>query len=198
MINYNKIFTYTAACMAIILPIPGRIAYGLYAIISFNIVLIVTTLLLHVINHLKLEPVRIGIIGMELIAITVLLKQLLIIFCPIAALTIGYSLYLPAVSSVVLTLIVSHQNRSLKEDCIAKLWAGLSISGICMLLFVMRDIFGFGTITLPAWKKLYIIKLPVFFENISLSAFLATIPGCLFLFAVILFIYSKITENKNA
>ncbi len=92
MINKNKVYTYIAASLAIIMGVPGRIAWGLLMLIHFNVLIALTTLLTHALRRLEIEAMRAALIAVEIIALTVLYKQVLSIICPIAALTLGFSL----------------------------------------------------------------------------------------------------------
>lgn len=198
--NYNRIFALFSAVLAIILPVPGRVACGIFVLIHFNICVVLASLTLHAVKALKLETMRAGIVAMELVALTVLFKQLLYIYCPAAALSLGFSLYLPAISSVVVLLICYPSVPSLKTDTLRKFIVSLKVSALCLAVFAVRDMLGFGTFTLPAWKHIFVIKLPVLMRRVPLSAFLATVPGCLFLSAVMFFVFievMKAAEKKN-
>jgi len=198
MTNFNKVFSCMAATLAITLAVPGRLAFGLFVLVHFNFLIVITTLLMHCIRFLKLESIRVGILALEIIALTILFKQLLIIFCPVAALTLGFSIYMPSISAVILTIISSKNLQSLKEDVFGKFKEALNVSIFCFIIFFIKDIFGFGTITLPFWKNLLVINLPVLIKNASVSAFLATIPGTLGLTVIMFFLYLKIKEKNNA
>lgn len=198
MTNYNKLFAYLAATLAIVLPVPGRIAFGILILIQFNLTVLCSTLLFHGIKRLESEALKISIIAVEIIAFTIFYKLILTIFCPIAALTLGYSLYLPAVSSVILVMLSSLKIEDLKNDLSSKLKESLKISAFCLFIFVFKDILGFSTITFPFWQKILVLKLPVLFKSVSLSAFIATIPGTIFFSALTFFLYAFLMDgDKN-
>ncbi len=196
--NYNKIFALFSAVLAIILPVPGRIACGIFVLFHFNICVVLAVLTLHAVKALRLDSLRAGIIAMELIALTILFKQFLYIYCPVAALSLGFSLYLPAVSSVAIVLIAFPSLPSLQADILRSQKVALKVSLLCLAVFAVRDIFGFGTLTLPAWKHFFVVKIPVLMKSVPLSAFLATAPGCLFLSALMLFVFIRAVEKKEA
>lgn len=204
MTDYKKFLIYIGTTLAIVLPFPGRIAYGIFALLHFNVSVVLLTLMFYAINLLNVKFLRLGICSLELVALTILYKQLLVIFCPVAALTIGFSFYLPAVSAVVITIFNLRIKNSIKESCLYKLKKSLSISAFCFIIFVLRDIFGFGTITLPNWQSLLVIKIPEipFLAGNSFMSFFATIPGCMVLTVLIFFAGLKLNVvfagEKNA
>lgn len=204
MTDYKKFLIYIGTTLAIVLPFPGRIAYGIFALLHFNVSVVLLTLMFYAINLLNVKFLRLGICSLELVALTILYKQLLVIFCPVAALTIGFSFYLPAVSAVVITIFNLRIKNSIKESCLDKLKKSLSISAFCFIIFVLRDILGFGTITLPNWQSLLVIKIPEipFLEGNSFMSFFATIPGCMVLTVLVFFAALKLNVvfagEKNA
>lgn len=204
MTDYKKFLIYIGTTLAIVLPFPGRIAYGIFALLHFNVSVVLLTLMFYAINLLNVKFLRLGICSLELVALTILYKQLLVIFCPVAALTIGFSVYLPAVSAVVITIFNLRIKNSIKESCLDKLKKSLSISAFCFIIFVLRDILGFGTITLPNWQSLLVIKIPEipFLAGNSFMSFFATIPGCMVLTVLIFFAGLKLNVvfagEKNA
>lgn len=195
--NNNKIYLYLTASLALLLPVSGRIAWGLYILLHFNLLVLFTTLLTHGIRRLKLEKFRPGIICVEIISLTVLYKQLLNILCPVAAITLSLALYFPAISSVILTILASAEFYHLKQDLSEKLKISFSISGFCLVIFILRDVLGYGTITLPSWQKILVINIPSVFKSISLFSFIATIPGCIILLALIVAAYEAYGKAKN-
>lgn len=204
MTDYKKFLIYIGTTLAIVLPFPGRIAYGIFALLHFNVSVVLLTLMFYAINLLNVKFLRLGICSLELVALTILYKQLLVIFCPVAALTIGFSFYLPAVSAVVITIFNLRIKNSIKESCLDKLKKSLSISAFCFIIFILRDILGFGTITLPNWQSLLVIKIPEipFLAGNSFMSFFATIPGCMVLTVLVFFAALKLNVvfagEKNA
>lgn len=204
MTDYKKFLIYIGTTLAIVLPFPGRIAYGIFALLHFNVSVVLLTLMFYAINLLNVKFLRLGICSLELVALTILYKQLLVIFCPVAALTIGFSFYLPAVSAVVITIFNLRIKNSIKESCLDKLKKSLSISAFCFIIFVLRDILGFGTITLPNWQSLLVIKILEipFLAGNSFMSFFATIPGCMVLTVLVFFAALKLNVvfagEKNA
>lgn len=189
MKNGKLVYYYIASSLAILVPIPGRFAFGLIEMILFNIQMLTIAVVFHSIAHLNLSHLKNSILTLALIAVTVMYKQLLIIICPIAALTLGFCIYLPALTTVVIEFFFAEYEKGIKEHLKNIMAKSLPMTVFCIIYFLLRDIIGYGTITLPSWKKLFVLRL--FNENNSVSAstFMATIPGSLVFIALLLCIY---------
>ena len=199
MTSYRKFLLYAGTSLAILLPFPGRIAYGIFALLHFTVSVVLLTLMLHAINKMDIKPLRVGICSLELIALTIFFKQLLVMFCPVAALTIGFSFYLPAVSSVAVVMMNFKKSNSIKQNCLENIKKSAVISAFCLVIFILMDVIGFGTITLPKWQSPLVIRLPeipFLKPGNSLTSFFATIPGCLVLTVLVFFAVIKIGEKK--
>ncbi len=201
MSNKNKTYFYIAANLAMFVPVPGRMAYGIILIILFNIQMFFVTLLLHALRHMNLSNLRNTLVSIEIIAFTILYKQLLIIFCPIIALTLGFAIYLPTLSSIAFEFFFLKEFGRLKIHFveIVKMCGIITLNTI--VYFLLRDLIGFGTFTLPAWKRMIVLKLPYSLETTSAGVFFATVPGSLFLVSILLifiaYIRNKFTILKN-
>lgn len=189
MNNNRIIYYYIASCLSILVPVPGRFAYGIILLFLFNLQMLFASLIFHAVEHLSLQILRNSIIAFALIATTVLYKQLLIIYCPIMALTLGFCLYLPALTSCVIEFFFSEYKKGVKARAFLTVKRSLLMSALCLLFFLFRDIAGFGTLTLPLWKKMFIIHLPFSTDSVSAASFFATIPGSLVLVSIVLSCY---------
>lgn len=194
----NKLtYYYIASSLAILVPVPGRLAYGIYVLVLFNLQMLAVSFVFHAVEHLNLQVLRNSIIAFALIAITVFYKQLLTIFCPAAALTLGFCLYLPALTSAVIEFFFTEYQKGVKTHVFATMKKSLLMSVFCLLYFLLRDVVGFGTVTFPAWKKIAVFHLPFNPENVSASVFAATIPGSLVLISVLLSVFIFFTRKMK-
>ena len=105
MLNKNKIYFYVASNLAMLIPLPGRFAFAVFVAIQFNLQMILLTLLSDAVKRLKLESLKTSILLLETVAFTILFKLLLVIYCPIAALTLGFCIYLPALTPIMMMFI---------------------------------------------------------------------------------------------
>lgn len=186
MSNNNKTYFYIAANLAMFVPVPGRMAYGIILILLFNIQMLFVTLLLHALRHMNLTNLRNTLVAIEIIAFTILYKQLLIIFCPVIALTLGFAIYLPTLSSIAFEFFFLKEFDRLKVHFVEILKMCGIITLNTIVYFLLRDLIGFGTLTLPAWKRMIVFNLPYNLETTSAGVFFATVPGSLCLLSILL------------
>lgn len=185
----KNIYFYIAAALAVIVPVPGRLAFGLLMIVLFNIQIITGVLFCHLVTLLKLNDLKNVLVAIELISITILFKQLVILFCPVAALTLGFLMYLPALSSAIIEFSYRDNVRPLSEDLKEKSFRNAVFSLLAMLIFFVRDIVGYGTLTFPVWQKIAVAHVGGPKHGTYAGAFIATIPGAFVLLALILACY---------
>ncbi len=182
-------YYYIASSLAILVPVPGRLAYGIFVLFLFNIQMFSVSFVFHAVEHMNLQALKNSIIAFALIAITVFYKQLLVIFCPPAALTLGFCIYLPALTSAVIEFFFTEYQKGIKAHVFSTMKKSLAMSAFCLVCFLLRDVVGFGTVTLPSWKKIAVFHLPFATQSVGASVFAATIPGSLVLISVLLSLF---------
>ena len=69
------------------------------------------------------------------------------------------------------------------------------MTAFTLVFFLIRDIFGYGTITFPQWKKIAVLHLPYNSESAGASVLLATIPGSLWMVVAILALYIFVSRK---
>jgi len=188
----NKFYFFIAAILAIFVSAPGRFAYVLVLLVLFNIQIVTVTLFFHLINYLKLERFRNILMSLELVFVTILYKQILIIYNPLMALTLGFCIYLPALSTIAIQFFFYNKDLSLKKHLVNDLIRSLLFSLYASLFFILREKFGYNTFSLPGFNRILIFKYPFKFfndDNISAGVFFATIPGALVLIAIFLAVF---------
>ena len=197
MANNKKLYFYIAANLAFLIPIPGRFAYGLIMIVLFNIQMAIVTMFFHAIHRIQLANMRNALLTFMIVALGIIYKQILIIICPIAALTLGFCIFLPTLTSVIIEFFFLNYSHGLKKHLINNMKKSCFMSFFALIFFCVRDILGYGTFTLPGWKELIVIHLPYNIEKIGASIFIATIPGSLGLIAIFLTLYIFIVNKIN-
>ncbi|MCR4821578.1 MAG: hypothetical protein K5873_01745 [Treponema sp.] len=202
MSENKKIYFYIASNLAFLIPVPGRFAYALILVLLFNIQMSVTTLLFHGIYRLQLANLRNAILSLTIIALGIFYKQVLSIYCPIASLTLGYCIFLPTLASVIIEFFFLEYSQYLKKHLIVNVKTALAVSSFSLVFFLIRDIFGYGTITFPGWKHIIVFHLPYNSSGTGASVFMATIPGSLICIAIFLaayiFVMNKFRIYKNS
>ena len=117
------------------------------------------------------------------------------------SLVLGFLFYLPPISVFVINNITSNKNKNLKEKCITNAITGGNAVFMGLLIFLIRDIAGYGTFTFFG-KNHHIFEKVLFApEKLGIFSFLASTPGALILAGLLLFIQifidSKVQIVKN-
>lgn len=195
MNDSKNIYFYLTAVLAFLIPVPGRFVFAFYLLILFDFQILFLTLIFHGIDKLKLGGLKEPILIFSLIFLSVLYKQLLYIFCPIAAITLGFCIYLPSLSTFTISFFFGRRDRTFSTHLAENMKACGVNSLICAVLYIFRDLIGYGTLTLPAFKKIVYLTLPFSADKVYAGAFFATIPGGLVLCSVILALYIFVTKK---
>ena len=189
MSDSKKIYFYIATNLAFLIPVPGRFAYAVIMALLFNLQMATVTLFFHAIHRLHLANMQNALLSRLIISLCIFYKQLLIIFCPVVALTLGFCIYLPMLASVIMDFFFLDYEQGGKAHLLENIKKSGIMSIFMLVFFSIRDVFGYGTFTLPGWKRLVVFHLPYNPESTSSSVFLATIPGSLVLIALLLTTY---------
>lgn len=199
----NKIYYISsAAYLAILIPLPGRFVYGITLMFELLLLSFVGLLSNSLINKLNLKEIKSPLLIILLISFSILFRQLIIITYPEIALTLGYYIFLPAVSLLLFTTILENSEKKLiekiKENYLITLL--YCISGI--LFFLFRDLAGYGTFTFFGKNHQIFEKVLLNPDSVGIFSFFATIPGALILSGLLLFCQiifnKKINIIKNA
>ncbi len=202
MTDRKTIYFYIAANLAMLIPVPGRLAYAIILLLLFNIQMLASTMLFHAIHRMNLANMRNALLALTIIALGVFYKQLVIIFCPVAALTLSYCIFLPTLASVIIEFFFLSYEHGVKTHLMSNMKKSFFMSIFALLFFLVRDIIGYATITFPGWKTLVVIHLPYNPQSTGLGVFFATVPGSLCFMSVLLaayiFVAKKISILVNA
>ena len=191
------VYFFLAAALALLIPAPGRFAFGLVLILVFNFQIITSLLFSRLINILRLNSLKNALMAMEIIASTIFCKQIITLICPVVALTLGFILYLPAFSAIIIDFLYKETEPSMKKDIGNKMLLSGSFSVIAVIFFLIRDVFGYGTITMIAARRIAVFQLPFKTDTVYASSFLATIPGAILLLAFFFALY-MLSRNRFA
>ncbi|MBQ3670633.1 MAG: hypothetical protein II921_04045 [Treponema sp.] len=186
MNDNKKIYFYITSILAFFIPIPGRFVFAFYALILFNLQILLLTLIFHGVDKLKIGGLKEPVLIFSIIFLTILYKQFLYIVCPVVAITLGFCIYLPSISTFTIMFFFGKRVNSLTKHLINNMGTCAYNSLTCLVLFLLRDALGYGTLTLPGWKRIIYVHLPFLSGTSHAGAFLATIPGALVLFSVLL------------
>lgn len=189
MTDSKKIWFYIAANLAILVPVPGRLAYAVIMLVIFNAQMAVVTLLFHAVHRLRLAGMRNSLLALAAISLSIFQKQLLVIFCPVAALTLGYCVFIPTLVSVIMDFFFLDYEHGARSHLVSKMRGSAFLTVPSLLFFLLRDVAGYGTVTFPGWRHILVFRFPYNPESTGACVFLATIPGSLCLIAGVLVLY---------
>lgn len=170
----NLYFIFIAASFALLASAPGRLAYGLPLIIELNLILAAATAFNNFVKKIDLGGLEEIASLSFIIFLAVLFKQILVLYSPVIALTLSFTIFIPAASAFLIGCVYSSQPNSVSKNAGLCAW----FSAFAVLFFLLRDVLGYGTISLPSRNE---IKEAVLFNsyNTSFLSFFATIPGAL-------------------
>ena len=192
----KNIFTYLSILLMLLIAVPGRFAYGLCILLVLVMIFLCGSIFKKLLYKLGIQDLQVVLISIFLVAITVVFRQLLILFCPILALTMGYAVFMPALSAFLLNNLYEYKKNSSLEMK-ASMRQVLYFCGWMLLIFLIRDVAGFGTITLPAYNDIVVIHIIKSVPSgVSAGTALASIPGSFFLIGIGIVISSMI-RNRN-
>lgn len=190
----KAISIYMAATCAIVVVAPGRLVCGL--IIAFELMMLMLFGLLFkaLVKKMNLENLEQPAILSFVVFFTILTKFLITLLMPEVALQLGFVIFLPSISTFTTIFLLEEKEMTLKESLSNDLPAALRFSLYIILVSLIRDVVGFGTITLPdIGKQMEIILFSS--EKVSTFTFLATIPGSLILNALLLASYLYVEKK---
>lgn len=184
----KSLYIYIAAYLAILIPLPGRFVFGVTLMLELILLSIFGTLINSLIKKLKIEEINSVVMMVTLIAIAIIYRQVLIITYSEIALTLGFYIYLPAISMFLIHYIFSDSNMSLLQKLNANILKSLLFAICGIFFFLFRDIAGYGTFTFFGTNHQIFEKVLFNPEKIGIFSFFATIPGALILASMVLFI----------
>ena len=178
---------YFSASLACMIPFPGRFAYGLILASELFVLVFGATLFRAAIR--KLEFVRSGnlFFMVFVIFLTMLFRQILAALLPVAALSAGFALYVPAISAF--TAGFFSENESGESILKRNVFYTAIFCAFVLVFFLLRDLVGFGTITYITARG---IAEKVLFdsERAAFASFFAALPGVLLSLALIAVVHA--------
>lgn len=190
----KAISIYMAATCAIVIVAPGRFVCGIVIAIELICLMLFGLLLKSLLKKMNLEKIEQVLILSFVIFFTVFFKQILAQIMPVIALQLSFVIFLPSISTFTTVFLLEDRNMTLKESLSKNMPVALGFASYILFVSLLRDIIGFGTITLPAAGGHF--EAVIFSENrISFATFFATIPGSLVLNALLLSLYLCIEKK---
>lgn len=187
---------YMAATCAMMVVAPGRLACGIILAIEICILLFSGTLFRALCRKFKIQSIQQPVVLSSIVFMTIIIRQLIMLFMPLMAMQLGFVIYLPAISTFTTVFLLDEKNYSLPEELKLNMIPALFFAGYCVIVSFIRDILGFGTITLPSAGNQfeYVVFSP---DRVSGLTFFATIPGALIMSSLLLAAYLTAEKRFN-
>ncbi|MDO4506802.1 MAG: hypothetical protein Q4B64_07615 [Spirochaetales bacterium] len=187
----NELYVYSALSLAALIPLPGRFAYGIIVILMLYFFTVLGILFRKLSSMFFEYGLHSVLIAVMLISTSILVRQILILISPFMAFVMGVNIYVPALTAFILGNLYRKTGLSLRDSLSLGLIKCNSFSVFAVVFFLIRDILGYGTITLPCSKGLFEILVvknnPISF----LGTFWCSLPGGITLLAVLLAIIAE-------
>ena len=183
--NRNIVFMYIAVSLVMLVPVPGRLYYGIPVIMVLNLLMVLTTLFSKFMDFFKFYTLKPICILLMLVGITIFARQLLILYSPMIALTMGFIIYMPAIAVLMLGRFFDNRGMQLKIALSGNMRESGFFSIYAFVFFLLRDIVGYGTISFPIPSGIFKLELPTL-SYFSPFTFWASIPGALVLSGLLL------------
>lgn len=194
--NKYLYYIFTSISFALLIAAPGRFAFGL--VLCFELFFLIMTgfLFSFLLKKFQLNELNSVVTVISLIFSTVLYKQIIMCLFPIIALQLSFVFYLPAVTSYIIGIVYKNVNNSTKLSLAENLKVTMFFSILALIFYLLRDIVGYGTITIPSAKGIseYVLIGPNVFECGTLFA---SIPGSLVLVSVAILVFIFIQNKFN-
>lgn len=191
----KKMYALITASIALLVPAPGRFAYGLILVVQVMLLVTLGTLFRNWFSKLGLGQLLPALLAVMLVSVAVLYKQLIILYAPFAALVMGFTLYLPALSAFVISTVHHPLEESLGAQVHQNVIVALKFCIAALAFFLFRDIFGFGTITFPTHAGLWELQLIQDADKNYLGTFWASVPGALIIIACVTALLSFVLRH---
>ncbi|MBD5435973.1 MAG: hypothetical protein HDR36_05635 [Treponema sp.] len=188
--NKRIYFIFIAASFALLVSAPGRLAYGLVLIVEMNLLVLASASFAAFVRRFEFGNLRKVVMLSFVIFATVLFRQILILFSPVIALTLGFVIFLPPVS-VFLFGNVFAERTPIPSDALRQ---SLVFSAFALVFFFLRDLLGFGTISFPLPNGIGEAR---FFDarSTAFCSLFASVPGALLL--VVLCMAALLTVQRK-
>lgn len=196
MMTKKIMFMYIVACLSMFIPAPPRFAYGIILLLIADVVLFLTVPAKAIIEKFSIKKYKTILLLLIGVSLTLFCHQILTLFSPIMALSVGFVVYLIPCSSLIFGFILSKKIKPISEAYAESVKTIVTLTLLGLLFFLLREFLAFGTISSPGMDGIIIFELPFHFLS-TYSFFWSTIPGALILLAIFLVILSAIYRRKE-
>ena len=191
----NNMFFYLTAYLALLIPAPGRFVYGFTLMTEVFLLSIIGGLSVLLIEKIKFDQLKSTLFILILVAFSILFRQILIIINSQVALTLGFVVFFPPVSLFILNILFTLKTEKFLVQFRYRIVKMLIFTLGGMMIFLIRDILGYGTFTF--FGKNHFIYEKVLFDSNKIGVFslLASIPGVLVILGIIYFLFIQFSKK---
>ena len=191
----NNMFFYLTAYLALLIPAPGRFVYGFTLMTEVFLLSIIGGLSVLLIEKIKFDQLKSTLFILILVAFSILFRQILIIINSQIALTLGFVVFFPPVSLFILNILFTLKTERFLVQFRHRIVKMLIFTLGGMMIFLIRDILGYGTFTF--FGKNHFIYEKVLFDSNKIGVFslLASIPGVLVILGIIYFLFIQFSKK---
>ena len=191
----NNMFFYLTAYLALLIPVPGRFVYGFTLMTEVFLLSIIGGLSVLLIEKIKFDQLKSTLFILILVAFSILFRQILIIINSQVALTLGFVVFFPPVSLFILNILFTLKTEKFLVQFRHRIVKMLIFTLGGMMIFLIRDILGYGTFTF--FGKNHFIYEKVLFDSNKIGVFslLASIPGVLVILGIIYFLFIQFSKK---
>ena len=191
----NNMFFYLTAYLALLIPAPGRFVYGFTLMTEVFLLSIIGGLSVLLIEKIKFDQLKSTLFILILVAFSILFRQVLIIINSQVALTLGLVVFFPPVSLFILNILFTLKTERFLVQFRHRIVKMLIFTLGGMMIFLIRDILGYGTFTF--FGKNHFIYEKVLFDSNKIGVFslLASIPGVLVILGIIYFLFIQFSKK---
>lgn len=193
----NELYVYTALSLAALVPVPGRLAYGIVIVIMLYLLCVLGILFRKLSSMFFEYGLHSVLIAVMLLSTSVLLRQILILISPYMAFVMGVTIFVPSLSAFVLGNLYRKSGLTTTETLWLSLGKCNAFSVFALFYFFIRDFLGYGTITFPCSSGLYEVQLLKDGTNLFLGFFWASLPGAIVLLSILTALIAAIMKKAE-
>ena len=182
--------------LATLIPVPGRFAFAVVLILLLYFLLVASLLFKQLVLDFFDEESRSLVMALVLICFCVLFRQMLILYSPLTALVLGLSLFMPALTSFIFGNLWSPTQADFSAQLKNELKDCTAFALLAAAFFLLRDVLGYGTFSLPCPSGLWELRLFSLSSSLPLS-FFASIPGAIVLLFLCFSIFRVILHRAQ-
>lgn len=180
---------YFIASLSILIPITGRLGFGIVILLGLISINIFSALLLLLLKKLKIEEFETPLHIFSVIALTIIFKELLRCFSPILSFNIHFSLYLVCFSSFLFLSDSKNETKLNLSYFLGIIKKSFLFSLFGLFFIALREYAAYASLSVPIKEGLYVISLPAI-HLFNGSFFWSSTAFALVLLAIILIVVS--------